>query len=390
MNTLPFRSNGTVPVRITALSLLASAGLFLGSVLPAHSQPQPEASAVSQAEVTEATTERLDAEGAYRLTWTTSSEIPVSIYVSSRPTAAPEKMHCLAAAVEETRYETNVPDSIARPYFLIQPEGEGDSHRTATRVLPLNGGRNFRDLGGYATEKGKRVKWGRIFRSGVLANLTDADYAYLEHLDIAVICDLRSSKERTAETTNWRGSSTPQIISWGYSNSREGAGDVFDGNLTAEKMRGVMIEMYTKIAYQHADKYATMFRQLAEGRTPLLFHCSAGKDRAGTGAALLLTALGVDRETVIQDYAMSDDIVDYEKAFSDKINNAKEEDGTMAALAKLPPEVRAPLFRSDPAYIKCSRNCRRITAPLRALSRPRWVSRGQRWSKCGSVSSSNQ
>jgi len=344
--------NYDVFASVAALTLLAVAGLIGATGHPAHAQPRPEVAQTATAEITEATTERRNAEGSYRLTWKTSANAPVSIYVSSRPDAAPEKMHRLATAVEGTRYEASVPDSIARPYFLIQPEGEAAGRRTATRVLPLEGGRNFRDLGGYAGANGKRVGWGRVFRSGVLANLTDADYDYLEHLGIEVICDFRSSEERTEETTNWRGSSTPKIVSWGYSNSREGAGNLFDGDLTAEKMRGVMIEMYTKIPYQHADKYATMFRHLAEGRTPLLFHCSAGKDRAGTGAALLLTALGVNRETVIQDYAMSDDIVDYEEAFSEELNNAEEDGGIMAALAKLSPEVRAPLFSSDPAYIK--------------------------------------
>lgn len=113
-----------------------------------------------------------------------------------------------------------------------------------------------------------------------------------------------------------------------------------------------MVEMYTRIAYEHADKYATMFRRLADGETPLLFHCSAGKDRTGAGAALLLTALGVDRETIVQDYALSDDVVDYEEAYSDAFENPNDEGGIVAKLARLSPEVRAPLFKSDPAYIR--------------------------------------
>jgi len=108
----------------------------------------------------------------------------------------------------------------------------------------------------------------------------------------------------------------------------------------------MMTKMYGRIAYERAEKYATMFRQLAAGKTPLLFHCSGGQDRAGIGAALLLTALGVPREVVVRDYAMSEKVVDYEKAFSDELEKAKKEGGPMAALAKLPKEVRAPLFLS--------------------------------------------
>ena len=72
-----------------------------------------------------------------------------------------------------------------------------------------------------------------------------------------------------------------------------------------------MISIYGRIAEDQAASYREMFRSLAEGRTPLAFNCSAGKDRAGTGAALILTLLGVPRETVVADYALSDKIVDY-------------------------------------------------------------------------------
>ncbi|WP_263784547.1 tyrosine-protein phosphatase [Salinibacter grassmerensis] len=339
--------------RAVVFSALITAFLIVGSVLPAQSQPRAQASSAARVAITAADAERM-ASGTYRLTWSqTSTETAVSIYVSGRPDAAPAQMHRLATDVRATRYEATVPDSIARPYFVIQPDREGAGRRTATRVLPLEGGRNFRDLGGYAAAEGQRVKWGTVYRSGVLSNLTDADYDYLEHLGIKVVCDFRSSDERVSETTNWRGASTPKIISWGYTNeSGDDLKTLFSGDLTAEKMHGVMIEMYTRIAYQHADKYATMFRHVAEGKTPLLFHCSAGKDRAGTGTALLLSALGVDRETIVQDYALSDDVVDYEAEYSDAFENPQEEGGIVAKLARLSPEVRAPLFESDPAYIQ--------------------------------------
>lgn len=339
--------------RTTVFCLLTAAVLLYGSVRPAQSQPQAEVPSKARMAVTAADAERT-APGTYRLTWNqTSSEAPVSIYVSGRPNATVGQMHRLATDIQATRYTATVPDSIARPYFLIQPDRKGTGLRTATRALPLKGGRNFRDLGGYPAADGQRVKWGTVYRSGVLSNLTDADYGYLEHLGIQVICDFRSSEERVSETTNWRGGSAPKIISWGYTNeSGDDLKKLFSEDLTAEKMHGVMVDMYTRIAYEHADKYATVFRKLAEGKTPLLFHCSAGKDRAGTGTALLLSALGVDRETIVQDYALSDDIVDYEEEYSDAFENPEEEGGIVTKLARLSPEVRAPLFESDPAYIQ--------------------------------------
>ena len=84
---------------------------------------------------------------------------------------------------------------------------------------------------------------------------------------------------------------------------------------------------------------------------PALYHCSAGKDRTGIGAALLLTALGVPRETVVADYALSEVYVDYMEAFAGD-EAAANEDSPYAFLAKLPPELVAPLMRSDPFYIE--------------------------------------
>ena len=72
------------------------------------------------------------------------------------------------------------------------------------RVLPLRGGRNFRDLGGYRSADGRHVRWRRVFRSGVMNRLTDADRDYLATLEIRASCDLREAHERSLEPSDWR------------------------------------------------------------------------------------------------------------------------------------------------------------------------------------------
>ncbi|MEM1270666.1 MAG: tyrosine-protein phosphatase, partial [Bacteroidota bacterium] len=301
--------------------------------------------------VTNAAAERTET-GEIVLTWKADAA-PVSVFMSEQPGLDAAEMERLAKGVTESRFEVTQPDSVWRPYFLIQPDAGGEGVRVAERVLPLEGGRNFRDLGGYPAADGRHVRWGMAYRSGVLSGLTDADYEHLAGLDIAVVCDFRSSEERESEATVWRGPSTPRVVAWGYSDASDGdMADYFSQGVTPEAMRELMVGLYHQIAYDHAEKYALMFRQLAQGETPLLFHCSAGKDRAGTGAALLLTALGVPREVIVQDYALSERVVDYEIAFADAMAEAAETGGTLAMLAQLLPEVRAPLFRSDPAYIE--------------------------------------
>lgn len=239
-----------------------------------------------------------------------------------------------------------------RHYFLIAPE-DGEPVRTALRLLPLEGGRNFRDLGGYETEDGRTVKWGKLYRSGVMDELTDTDYDYLADLDIQVICDLRTARERAEEPTDWRAGDI-EYLTFPDPDEDDAMSlmAVFqDPDVTPQMVSQRMADSYINIAEDQTPAYREMFDQLAAGEIPLAFNCSAGKDRTGIGAALLLTALGVPRETVVADYALSEIYVDYMKEFAGDGADIPE-DSPYAFLAKLPPEVLAPLMRSDPLYIE--------------------------------------
>lgn len=223
----------------------------------------------------------------------------------------------------------------------------------AARVLPLEGGRNFRDLGGYEAGDGRLVKWGRLFRSGAMARLTTSDYGYLSGLGIRAVCDLRSAAERRDEPTRWQGTPTPRFIAW--DEPVEEAESPLVAALTAddrsqEMVRDAMAELYRLLPYAYAGRYRRLFEMLETDDTPLVFHCSAGKDRAGVAAALLLTALGVPRATIIEDYAMSDKVVDY-MALIDAADPARISESSIAFLLQLPRDLLAPILWSDPIYI---------------------------------------
>ncbi|MEM5518034.1 tyrosine-protein phosphatase [Henriciella sp. AS95] len=239
-----------------------------------------------------------------------------------------------------------------RHYFLIVPE-EGEAVRTALRLLPLEGGRNFRDLGGYKTSDGRSVKWGKLYRSGVMDGLTDQDYDYLSGLGIQVICDFRTAHERAEEPTEWRAGEIEYLT---FPDPEEGDSmglmAIFQNpDATPEMVSQNMAQSYAGIAADQAPAYREMFDRLAAGEIPLAFNCTAGKDRTGIGAALLLTALGVPRDTVVADYALSEVYVDYMEEF---VGDGQEipADSPYAFLAQLPPEMVAPLMRSDPLYIE--------------------------------------
>lgn len=184
------------------------------------------------------------------------------------------------------------------------------------RLIPLQGGRNFRDLGGYLTSDGRRVKWGKLFRSGSMAGLTPSDYDTLSKLSIKTVCDLRTIQERNAEPNRWC-----QVANIGYwaRERYESFGELrkvmASGLSTPEMARAAMIQGYRRLPFEQASAHRELFRRLAAGEVPLVFNCSAGKDRAGTAAALILSALGVPRETVVEDYVLTDRVVDLESIF---------------------------------------------------------------------------
>lgn len=226
------------------------------------------------------------------------------------------------------------------------------------RVLPLGGGRNFRDLGGYPTVDGRTVKWGRVYRSGGMARLTDADYRYLSTLGIRVVCDLRSSPERREEPTQWRATPDVDYRSWDYDDDEDDGGTglaalLSEQDMTPDKVVDAMLETYRDFLVKHRDKYRHIFLCLADGGTPLVFNCSAGKDRTGVAAALILLALGVHRDLVVEDYALSDKVVDYEaELLTANLSDKARKDDLYRWIANVPMALVRPMLRSDPGYLE--------------------------------------
>jgi protein-tyrosine phosphatase len=202
----------------------------------------------------------------------------------------------------------------------------------------LEGGRNFRDLGGYRTLDGRRVKWGKLYRSGSMAWLTPADYDRLSELAIKTVCDLRTVQERTAEPNKW--CQVANIGYWAREHS-ESFGELrkvmVSGLSTPEMARAAMIEGYRQLPFEQAPAHRVLFNRLAAGEVPLVFNCAAGKDRAGTAAALILSALGVPRETVADDYVLTDRVVDLEAIFMGRKRNnelTNQSRGVVTAILK--------------------------------------------------------
>lgn len=175
------------------------------------------------------------------------------------------------------------------------------------RIVGLEGARNFRDFGGYATEDGGRVKRGTLFRSNRLSQLTEADLVALEGTRIATVFDLRSSREREADPTAWQNADLA-FHTWPSGHKRRLVDMALDYPRDATGARQLMLDFYAELPHTLGHAFGGILREIAGGAVPCVMHCSAGKDRTGMAAALVLCAIGVPRDIVLNDYTMTDRI----------------------------------------------------------------------------------
>jgi len=220
---------------------------------------------------------------------------------------------------------------------------------------PLQGGRNFRDLGGYPTGDGQIVRWGRLYRSGALTYLTATGRSQLATLRIQTICDLRATSERSRESGSGYAPNL-RSLHWYYDFASVSLREILRGAgaRSAEGMRASMLELYRRLPSLFVDPYAALFDQLAQGTLPLLFHCAAGKDRTGLAAGLILTGLGVPREVVLEDYVLTNTAIDLEATLFSQRNPSIGVGDGHAHLAAVNREVRAPLLQALPEYLQAA------------------------------------
>ena len=177
-------------------------------------------------------------------------------------------------------------------------------------VLALQGGSNFRDLGGYRTGDGRTVRRNAVFRSAHLGGLTDEDRSALGRLGVRTIVDLRGVSEAT-ETPHLIDGLACRVVG---AHIEPGVGDkirgaVADGTANPHIMMGFLTDHYRDYPRRCAPGFRTLFSTLSDGtHRPVVFHCTAGKDRTGFASALLLSLLGVPWETVLEDYLRTNDL----------------------------------------------------------------------------------
>lgn len=181
------------------------------------------------------------------------------------------------------------------------------------RLVPLEHTINTRDLGGYTTADGQRVKWGMLYRSDSLAELNQADLDTLAGLELESVVDFRSETEREQAADRLPEQTPP--IDYRVVNVNNPALDVkalgrkvFAGELDEAELQTLLDRSSYIDDPQLRESWGGWLRSLVEpGAMPQLFHCTAGKDRTGFAAALVLLSLGVNRDQVMADFLASND-----------------------------------------------------------------------------------
>lgn len=180
--------------------------------------------------------------------------------------------------------------------------GDPAGQSALERSIVLTGGCNFRDLGGYPAGDGRKVKWRKLFRSGVLDHLTEDDCATISRLGIGVVIDFRGNGERKQRPSKAFGAERTWVRDYAMSQADySGPAKVATSE---QRLRG-MLAAYRTMLDEQAHGYRELFQTLDSTTDAVLFHCTGGKDRTGVAAALLLDILGVSRDLILEDYALT-------------------------------------------------------------------------------------
>jgi protein-tyrosine phosphatase len=194
-----------------------------------------------------------------------------------------------------------------RHYFRLVDQ-HGNEVTATERRFGLDGAPNFRDYGGYRNTDGQQVKWGYLFRSGQLSKLSDSDVETIASLGLDLICDFRREEEQQNDPSRLPTERTPLIVSLPIDPGSNSAAlsQVDLDSFSRQAMYDFMVDINRDFAEDQTAVYSRMFREiLAQEDARFLVHCAAGKDRTGFAAALVLLALGVSEEVIMQDYLLT-------------------------------------------------------------------------------------
>lgn len=200
-------------------------------------------------------------------------------------------------------------DSVSVPkMYFAAVELNGDTIYFTNRHIDAEGITNFRDAGGLPTKDGKTVKLGTFYRSGKLAGATANDKETMKLLGLKTIIDFRSNGEVEMEPDVYPENANITHMRCPIGDDFSNANSMFAGlkEMSPAEAEEMMINLYSRLPLEWSDSYKTFFATIVDtNNTPILWHCTAGKDRAGIASALLQYTLGVEKDLIYKEYELS-------------------------------------------------------------------------------------
>ncbi|GHT61544.1 tyrosine phosphatase [Bacteroidia bacterium] len=254
-------------------------------------------------------------EGNYHIKWETFPPMKgtVSIYESINPDSFDIQAPLAIVNISDGFKNVFAIRNLRRSYFKLVFNRKY-SVITAERAVPMQQLTNFRDFGGYYNENNLQTQWGKLYRSSSLNYATTIDMKFLSALKIKTVIDFRSDDEKFKDPYRYNASQTFNLP------LRENPHSTFFfyDKILSKRMRknDVIIAQQDNLAFvmeHNADYFEQMFDILADKTNyPIVFSCALGKDKTGVAAALILSALSVDREQIISDFLLSNRLTDYD------------------------------------------------------------------------------
>ncbi|MFE0174818.1 tyrosine-protein phosphatase [Streptomyces sp. NPDC059002] len=225
----------------------------------------------------------------------------------------------------------------ASPSAPVSAPATASSYATYQSQIPLQGAVNVRDVGGYRTYDGEHVRHGQVFRADSLSKLTDADLGTVSKLGLKKVIDFRVPAEvqydgadrlpdglaPLSRPVTDNGLFTQLLTAIGSKDPVKQE-EMLGNGRAAAFMRDVYRTFVTDAT--NRTQFAATLRDIADSRSPLLYHCTSGKDRTGWTTYLLLRLVGVPEKTAVDDFLASNT---YRAAYDAKLRETLKQTGMM-------------------------------------------------------------
>ena len=239
----------------------------------------------------------------------------VQVYASTSPTLIPEESPVAMSNISDGKMTIITEDPSQRYYYMMVFNNKYRV-KVAARNVNIPGIQNFRDLGGYkSSETGKVTRWGMLYRSAQIDSIPFCSRRELKNIGIRTIIDMRSEEERHNYPQLHDDAFNIVHISIPTGNMESILQKIQEEKIKTDTVYRLVEEMNRKLVSDYTKEFKELFTILLDRNNyPAVIHCTSGKGRTGIASALVLAALGVNEEVIMEDYRLSNDYFNIPKA----------------------------------------------------------------------------